>query len=134
MYVPLPQVFCAIWDVRPVDRKNLERVLRTWDAIFPAPPLAAIRGRITTATAAGTFVAAAPVRALPAPPAGLLPSLAAVAAVAASKRMYSVATRGATGTFPSPSSKPRSPTFIPSYKKSQRGACCCMQFWLGSNA
>jgi len=37
------QVFGAIWEARPGDRRSLERVLATWDAIFPAPPLAAIR-------------------------------------------------------------------------------------------
>ena len=95
-----PQVFCAIWDVRPADRKNLERLLRTWDAIFPAPPLAAIRRRIEATAVAGNTVAAAATGALLPPPAGLHPSLAAVAAAAAGNRMYSVATRGATGAVP----------------------------------
>lgn len=96
------QVFCTIWDARPADRKNLERVLRTWDAIFPPPILAAIRRRIGPPAAQDhTSAPVLPAKGILPPPAGLHPSLAAVAAVAAAgNRMYSVATRGATGVLP----------------------------------
>ena len=53
------QIFGAIWDARPGDRRALERVLATWDAIFPAPPLAAIRR--ATAPAAASAQLASPV-------------------------------------------------------------------------
>ena len=52
------QVFATIWDGRPGDRRALERVLATWDPIFPAPPLAAIRRAI--APAAATDLASQP--------------------------------------------------------------------------
>ena len=45
------QVFCTVWEASPKDRPTLQRVLSTWDRIFPLPALDAIRRRTGLAPA-----------------------------------------------------------------------------------
>lgn len=72
----LPEVFLAVWETCPSDRPTLQRVLTTWDRIFPPSPLEAIRRRagliptLASAPPATAAAAAAPLlqpQLLPAP-------------------------------------------------------------------
>lgn len=65
-----------MWEACPADRPTLQRVLTTWDRIFPPPPLEAIRRRaglqptLASAPLAAAAAAAAPIsqpQLLPAP-------------------------------------------------------------------
>ena len=54
------QVFCAVWEASPGDRATLQRVLGTWDRIFPPQALDAIHRRAGLASTLASAPVAAP--------------------------------------------------------------------------